>query len=258
MTFEPATHGADRTRRLTRVAIGLVAMALPLAGARAPAALPDAQRTNGAETLQALNEVLRGASAATLQLGKTKDQSISGVAITEDGYVLTQASDSAQLEPLLALFSDGTTASAREVKRSDRLNLLLLKLDRTGLHPVSWGSSKSVQVGQWLCATTQQGRELRLGVCSAKRRTIPNSGAVLGVRFGADDDDSGVVVEEIAEQSPAQKAGLQAEDLILAVDNQRVARNGQLSKLIASHRPGDVVKVRYAREGQETECEVRL
>jgi S1-C subfamily serine protease len=81
---------------------------------------------------------------------------------------------------------------------------------------------------------------------------------VLGARFRTDDNVDGVVVEELASDSPAQKAGLLANDVILTVNNVGVAGTAGLKRIMASHRPGDVVTVRYSRNGREAECQVCL
>lgn len=220
--------------------------------------LPDEQRTNGTDTLKAVADLQKRAAATSVQLGRTKDRTLAGIILSPDGYALTQASDAESLKPLRAFLPGGVECAVREVKRDDRMNLLLLKLERTGLDAIAWGESLSLRAGQWLTSLTDQGRDVRLGVLSAKRRSIPNSGAVLGVRFGMDDEDEGVIVEELATDSPAEKAGLQAEDVILSVNSQGVVKNESLAKIISGHRPGDVVKIRYVRGGKEAECEVRL
>jgi S1-C subfamily serine protease len=229
---------------------------LPLASGQS--VLPDDQRTNGAETLKAVTNVQQHAGESGVLVGQSKEKCLAGIVISPDGYVLTQASDTGPLKPLRVFLPDGTSFDAREVKRDDRLNLLLMKMERSGLQAIAWDESLSLRAGQWLCSLTKGGKEIRLGVVSAKRRAIPNSGAVLGVRFAVDDEDKGVVVEELAEDSPAQKAGLMAKDVILSVNSENVAKNAALAKVIASHRPGDVVKIRYSREGKEAECEVTL
>lgn len=220
--------------------------------------LPDEQRTNGAETLKALADVQKQASAASVLVGRQKDRALAGVVLSPDGYILTQASDLEAVKPVKVFLEGGAEEAVREVKRDDNLNLLLLKIEHTGMQAVAWGESLSLKAGQWLASLSNQGKEVRLGVVSARRRSIPDSGAVLGVRFGVDDDDIGVVVEELATDSPAEKAGLLAEDVILAVNSQSVTKNENLARIIASHRPGDVVKIRYVRNGSESECEVRL
>ena len=220
--------------------------------------LPDEQRTNGADTLKVAADLQKRAAAAGVQLGKQRDRTIAGVILSADGYLLTQSSDSKPLAPLRAFLADGSECETREVKRSDRLNLALLKIERTGLQPVLWGDSRTLQAGQWLTSLAKQGREIRLGVVSAKQRPIPNSGAVLGVRFGVDDKDAGVVVEEVGEDSPAQRAGLLADDLILTVNGVKVISNEDLKRLIAARRPGDQVTLRYSRQGREMESRVSL
>lgn len=241
--------------RIACLALCVVAVSSPAPG---QTVLPDAQRTNGADTLDAVADVQAHATATSVLVGKSRDRSLAGIVLSPDGYVLTQASDTGPLRPLRAFLPDGAEAAVREVKRDDALNLLLLKIERENLEAITWGDALSLRAGQWLCALTKHGREIRLGVVSAKRRAIPNSGAVLGIRFGADDEEHGVVVEELAEDSPAQKAGLLANDVILYVNDESVAKNENLARIIASHRPGDVVTIRYARDGKEAECQVSL
>jgi S1-C subfamily serine protease len=220
--------------------------------------LPDDQRTNGAETLKAVANIQHHAGESSVLVGKSKEKSLAGIVLSPDGYVLTQASDTGPLKPLRVFLPDGSSCEVREVNRDDRLNLLLVKMERTGLQAIVWDEALSLRAGQWLCSLTKEGQEIRLGVVSAKRRAIPNSGAVLGVRFGVDDEEKGVVVEELAEDSPAQKAGLLAKDVILGINSESVAKNAALAKIIAAHRPGDIVKIRYARDGKEAECDVCL
>src|SRR4051812_12894103 len=95
--------------------------------------LPEEQRTNGADTLKALAEVQQRASASSVLLGSSEAKSLAGVVVSLDGYVLTQASDTGPLKPLRAFLPGGVSCDVREVKRDDELNLLLLKIERTGL-----------------------------------------------------------------------------------------------------------------------------
>jgi serine protease Do len=60
----------------------------------------------------------------------------------------------------------------------------------------------------------------------------------------------GVVVKDIPnEDSPAKAAGIEAGDIIVAVDGKPVEYVGQLQQVIGFRKPGEVVKVEVARKG---------
>jgi serine protease Do len=60
----------------------------------------------------------------------------------------------------------------------------------------------------------------------------------------------GVVVKDIpSEDSPARAAGIEAGDIIVAVDGKPVEYVGQLQQIIGFRKPGEVVKVEVARKG---------
>lgn len=70
--------------------------------------------------------------------------------------------------------------------------------------------------------------------------------------------DVGVLVKKVAEDSPAEKAGLQMGDVILKYDNKTVTSPGRLSRLIRKTSPGEKVKVRISRHGQEKTLTVEI
>ncbi|HEX5385833.1 MAG TPA: trypsin-like peptidase domain-containing protein [Gemmatimonadales bacterium] len=60
----------------------------------------------------------------------------------------------------------------------------------------------------------------------------------------------GVVVKDIPNaDSPAKKAGIEAGDIIIAIDGKPVEYVGQLQQVVGFRKPGDVVKVEVARKG---------
>ena len=249
----PALRG-----KCCRVMLGALFASLAVLPAADPLVLGDDERTNGSNTLEALENIRQGAISGTIRIGATAKESVPGVVISPDGYVITAASEAAHRKPLRAHLADGSTVDVREVKQDDALNLLLLKIEKNSLPAVKWGESLSLKIGQWLFSMTGQSKEVRMGVVSARRRAIPDSGAVLGVRFGVDDAEAGVIIEEVASESPAAKAGMEAEDVVMTVNGEKVFRNENVARIISSHRPGDLVKIGYSRKGTETDCEVRL
>jgi serine protease Do len=69
---------------------------------------------------------------------------------------------------------------------------------------------------------------------------------------------AGVLVEDFPPSSPAERAGLRRHDVIVALGGQPVERLGQFQRLVAAHRPGDVVAVEVIRYGQPHRFSVRL
>jgi Do/DeqQ family serine protease len=72
------------------------------------------------------------------------------------------------------------------------------------------------------------------------------------------DRDNGVLVSEVTEESAAEEAGLQNGDVITGVDGVVTLRNSELLEQLGRHRPGDVVKITFERDGQERTATARL
>ena len=58
--------------------------------------------------------------------------------------------------------------------------------------------------------------------------------------------------------SPADKAGIVENDIILEVDGQKINERNSLIDLISKHKPGDKVKLKVYHKGKEKEVEVTL
>jgi len=82
--------------------------------------------------------------------------------------------------------------------------------------------------------------------------------AMLGVGTRPTEDGAGVEVAEVDSGSAAAKAGLQAGDVITAVDGTATDDPDTLGGAIADHQPGDQVKVTYTREGTSHDVTVTL
>jgi len=68
----------------------------------------------------------------------------------------------------------------------------------------------------------------------------------------------GAVVVAVGQQGPAEAAGIQSGDILIAIDNRAITRSDNLLTDVAARQPGDVVKVRLQRGRQELEVEVTL
>lgn len=97
------------------------------------------------------------------------------------------------------------------------------------------------------------------------RARVPAIGIVIG---DADEEDaavaglktiSGVLVQGFPSSgTPAEKAGIEAGDVIISADNQKVDRVSTLQRIVRNHEPGDNIDVVVMRRGQQKTFNVKL
>ena len=71
-------------------------------------------------------------------------------------------------------------------------------------------------------------------------------------------DGNGVLVSEVVEDSPADKAGLKAGDIITKVDDANIENAGDLTATIRDYEPDTKVSVSVVRNGKEKKLEATL
>ncbi|NIR47842.1 Do family serine endopeptidase [candidate division KSB1 bacterium] len=72
------------------------------------------------------------------------------------------------------------------------------------------------------------------------------------------DHPSGVFVDRVLRNSPAERADIRPKDVILKIDSEEVNRSNQIQAMIARRSPGEVVCLVVLRGGREIELEVTL
>jgi hypothetical protein len=85
------------------------------------------------------------------------------------------------------------------------------------------------------------------------RELTPQEAQSLGLQAG-----QGALVEDMASNSPAEKAGLRQGDLILSLDRQGIIYAAQLAQIIGGHSPGDMVEIVVLRSGRQQMLKARL
>ncbi len=78
------------------------------------------------------------------------------------------------------------------------------------------------------------------------------------VRTGGEPDAQGATITEVMPDTPAERAGLQKDDVITAVGDQPVNDGIALIVAIRTHRPGETVEMSVLRGGEEQVVEVEL
>jgi S1-C subfamily serine protease len=95
-----------------------------------------------------------------------------------------------------------------------------------------------------ISALMKEGRVRRayIGIVGGSRPLPPRISSSLG-------RDKGIEVVEVVQGSPAARAGLRPEDLIVAVDGEPMADVGDLQRLMVAERIGEGIEVDVYREG---------
>ncbi len=81
--------------------------------------------------------------------------------------------------------------------------------------------------------------------------------SVLARQFGLK-SEKGVLVSDIAEDSPAQKAGIQRGDIILEYGSKDVNDISEFRNMVASAKPGTEVNIKVLHEGKEKTLSVQI
>ncbi|MCK5188977.1 MAG: trypsin-like peptidase domain-containing protein, partial [Methylococcales bacterium] len=105
----------------------------------------------------------------------------SGFVISHDGYILTNHHVVNNAEEIVVKLKDRRELEAKLIGSDERTDIALLKVEAKNLSVVKIGSSKQLQVGEWVLAIgTPFGFEqsVTAGIVSAKRRTLPGGNYV--------------------------------------------------------------------------------
>ncbi len=114
------------------------------------------------------------------------------------------------------------------------------------------GQGQAGNIGIGFAIPVNQARTIGDLLVKDGRATYP----VIGARLR--ETSRGVELSTVEAGGPARKAGLRAGDLVSRVDDRRVSTREELVVAVRTHRPGDVVRFGYARDGARTQTDVTL
>ena len=97
------------------------------------------------------------------------------------------------------------------------------------------------------------GRRIERGYIGA---TIQNFTAEMAEAQGMG-EQRGAIVSDLAPGGPSQRAGLQAGDVITAIDGHAVKRSSELTREVAKAKPGDNLRIDIIRDGKRRTVDVR-
>lgn len=81
---------------------------------------------------------------------------------------------------------------------------------------------------------------------------------MIGITMTNSDEADGVLVTSVVDGLPAEKAGIQADDRIVRIGDEKIEDEGQFRSILRNFNPGDTVKVAVVREEKELTFDVTL
>ena len=109
---------------------------------------------------------------------------------------------------------------------------------------------------------TELGDQFKIRVVRGSKRIsfieVQSPSAFLGTQVKDAPGDGGAAVVTVAGGSPAEKAGIEKGDVLVAVDGTPVRSGDELVEAVAAHSPGDEVTVTATRGSDEVELSVTL
>ncbi len=141
------------------------------------------------------------------------------------------------------------------VQADEEEDVALVRVKAPGLTPLRW-SEGEIYIGQWAVTPGIAATPQAVGIISALPRKIRPRRAFIGVRF--DFNTTSPRIEELLPGLGAEKAGLQAGDVILAVNNHSMTNREQVVEALRDYRAGQNVKLRVQRADDSFDAEVTL
>ncbi len=83
-------------------------------------------------------------------------------------------------------------------------------------------------------------------------------GPTLGIRPSYSDEEEGLLIAGVVEGRPAAKAGLQADDRILRINNKPIKNIQTYMTVLAGHKKGETIEVGIIRDGKKKTVKVKL
>lgn len=190
-----------------------------------------------------------------------KRQLCVGTVVGDGSQVLAKWSEIAKSKgmPLQCVGAGNATYDATVAGVFEDEDLALLKLKNSPLRPVTFNPQAKPDIGRFLIAPGPGDVTLGMGVVSVRERTLRESDqAFVGVGVENHTEGTGVKVRQLAEDSPAEKAGLRVGDVILNLNGKIVGSMLEFRSLLTALKPGDSVKLLFSREGETKSVDLVL
>jgi serine protease Do len=203
----------------------------------------------------AFRDVVSDSHLATVRILCDDKAAALGCIVDPAGYILTKSSE---LRGRLSVkLADNRLYDAKLIGIERKSDLAMLKIEADHLPVVAWREVSDVPaVGSLLASPGLETLPLAIGVVSVLPRKINAPSGILGVVL--EDADGAARVHEVMGDSPAQKVGIQAGDLIVQFNGEAMGGRQQLVEAVRQFQPGDRVKFKVKRGDKQLDFAATL
>ncbi len=196
----------------------------------------------------AFREVVAGPSRSTVRILCDGQETALGMVVGSDGWILTKSAD---LHGRISCrFRDGRTVDARWVGVHHGHDLAMLQVPLRGLTPVQFRPSKTLSVGSWVVCPGLGDDPVAMGIVSVPTRTVAarylGNDAYLGISI--DEEAGSVHIVQVVADSPAARAGLKVNDVLLSLGNKHITEPDDLLEMMRQRSVGDSITLTVRRD----------
>lgn len=211
------------------------------------------------KTLLEFVPVVERARQSTVKVYKGDYVKVLGTVVAQEGLIITKASEIEDDTDLAVELPNREKKVAELIEVDTENDLALLWVRDFNLTPVKWAPGRELPVGSLLATPGSFKMPVAIGAVSLPLRNLSESDkGFLGVELEATEDGAGVSVIKVVEDSGADAAGIEAGDVIRAVDGQAMKTTHDLINTISGAEPGDIVVVQLLRGEEAMILEVTL
>ena len=206
-----------------------------------------------ASAMKALQPVTSKAASSVVAVEVNGKVVALGTVVSNSGHILTKNTET--LEGEVSRPGASGLVDLKLIQRFPKRDLALYQGAPEGLEPVRWAGKKKSPIGTLLTSPDPDGEPLGIGLVSVLPRALGEIG-FLGIQAG--EGEGGVLIVRIVNGSPAEEAGLRADDVITHVDGEALQDPFAFGSKIRTYRAGDKVEFTYRRGEEEEKIGVKL
>ncbi len=219
-----------------------------------PTTLSNKQRNN-ALMVRAFRTAIGDSWKSTVRILNDGRQVALGAVVEKGGYVISKASELPEGDFDCRTW-DNKIVRGRVKATDANLDLALIQVDREDLPPVKWALDTVLVAGAWVGTTDAREIPQAIGVISVPSRPVAPERAILGVQLAP--ADVGAAVVSVVPGSGAERAGLEVDDVIYAVNDKELPSRREVLDTIAQYRAGQRLKLSVRRGEKEMTMVARL